>query len=47
MNLKTDSSTVVFFYESCEIFKNTYFAEHGRTAAFTINIDAKYSLAGQ
>ena len=47
MNLKIDSSTVVFFCESCEIFKNTYFVEHWRTAASTINIDAKYSLPGQ
>ena len=47
MNLKIDSSTVAFFCESCEIFKNTYSAEHRRTAAFIINIDAKYSLPGR
>ena len=47
MNLKIDSSTVVIFCESCEIFKNTYFVEHRQTAASIINTDAKYSLLGQ
>ena len=37
MNLKTDSSTVVFSCESCEIFKRQ------QTAASAIDIDAKYS----
>ena len=39
MNLKRDSSTVMLFCESYEIFKNNYFAEHRWKAAFTINID--------
>ena len=47
MNLKIDSSTVALFCESCEMFENTYFVEHLRTAVCTINIDAKYSLPGQ
>ena len=47
MNLKIGSSTVEFFCESCEIFKNTYFVEHRQTAASTIDIDARYSLPGQ
>ena len=47
MNLKVDSSTVVFSCESCEILKNTYFVEHRRTAASAIGIDAKYSHPGQ
>ena len=44
MNLKVDSNTVVF---SCKTFKNTYFVEHRRTAAPAIDIDGKYSHAGQ
>ena len=28
----------LFSYESCEIFKNNYFGEHLRTAAFTYQI---------
>ena len=47
MNLKIDSSTVLFFSEYCKIFKNTYYIEHRQTAASTINIDTKYSLPGQ
>ena len=44
MNLKMDSSTVVFSCESCEIFKNPYFVEHQRTVVSAIDIDTKYSL---
>ena len=33
MNLKIDSSTVMFSCESCETFKNTYFVEYRRKAA--------------
>ena len=29
MNLKIDSSTVVFFCESCEIFNNIYLSYNG------------------
>ena len=47
MNLKINSSTVVFFSEYSEILNNFYFVEHRRTAAFSINIDVKYSLLGQ
>ena len=47
MNLKIHSSTVVFSYESCGIFKDTYFVEHRRTAASAIDIDAKYLYPGQ
>ena len=47
MNLKIDSSTVVFSCKSCEIFKNTYFVEHRQTAASAIDIDAKCSHPGQ
>ena len=47
MNLKIDSSTVVFSRESCETFKNTYFVEHWPTAASAIDIDTKYSHPGQ
>ena len=47
MNLKMDSSTVVFSCESCEIFKNPYFVEHQRTAASATDIDTKYSHSGQ
>ena len=47
MNLEIDSSSVVFSCESCEIFKNTHFLEHRRTAASAIDIEAKYSHTGQ
>ena len=47
MNLKIDSSTVVFSCEPCEIFKNAYFVEHRRTAASAIDIDAKHLNPGQ
>ena len=47
MNLKMDSSTVVFSCESCEIFKNPYFVEHQRTATSATDIDTKYSHSGQ
>ena len=47
MNLKIDSNKLVFFCRSCKIFNNVYFVEHLRTAAASINTDAKYSLPGQ
>ena len=47
MNLKIDSSTVVFSCGSCKTFKNTYFVEHQRMAASAIDIDIKYSHPGQ
>ena len=31
---------VMFFCECCEIFKNTYFVEHLRTAVFALGTDA-------
>ena len=37
----------MFSFESCKIFKNTYFVEHQRTAASAVDIDAKYSHPGQ
>ena len=47
MNLKIDSSTVIFSCEFCEFFKNTFFIELSRTTTSAIYIDAKYSHSGQ
>ena len=47
MNLKIESSTVVFACEYCETFKNTYFVEHRRTAVSAVDVDAKYSHPDQ
>ena len=43
MNIKIDSSSVVFSCESCEIFQNTYSLEHRWAPASAIDTDAKYS----
>ena len=43
VNLKIDSSSVVFSCESCKIFQNTYSLEHRSTPASAIDTDAKYS----
>ena len=37
--LKKKSSTQVFSFEYCKIFKNTYFEEHLRTAASEFRIE--------